>query len=106
MLNSIQSDTANIITGVPQGSILCPLLFTIYINDIIICSNKFKFIMYADDTTNAFDNITDLLISINNELAKVNEWLQVKHQQDKCNGVSYAPKTDTITKVKLISNQY
>ena len=65
MLNSIQSDTANIITGVPQGSILGPLLFTIYINDIMICSNKFMFIMYADDTTllttaNALDNITDL----------------------------------------------
>ena len=74
MLNSIQSDTANIITGVPQGSILGPLLFLIYINYIIICSNKFKFIMYADDTTlltttNAFDNITDLSISFNNELA-------------------------------------
>ena len=84
MLNSIQSDTANIITGVPQGSILGPLLFTIYINDISICSNTFKFIMYADDTTllttaSAFDKITDLSISINNELAKVNEWLQVNN---------------------------
>ena len=59
VLDTIQSDSVNIVTGVPQGSILGPLLFTIYINDIITCSDKFKFIMYADDTTllTRFNNI-------------------------------------------------
>ena len=66
VLDTVQSNSVNIVTGVPQGSILGPLLFTIYIND----SEKFKFIMYADDTTllttaNVFDKQTDLSLSIN-----------------------------------------
>ena len=36
--------------GVPQCSILRPLLFSIFINDIILCSQENKFILFADDT--------------------------------------------------------
>ena len=46
-----QSDMLNISTGVPEGSILGPLLFIIYINDFAQSSPKFNFIMYADDMT-------------------------------------------------------
>ena len=49
--NGISSSIRKIETGVPQASILGPLLFLIYMNDIYTVSNNLNFILYADDTT-------------------------------------------------------
>ena len=49
--NEKTSNLLEIRTGIPQGSILGPLFFSIYINDIIKASTVFNYIMYADDTT-------------------------------------------------------
>ena len=56
-----ESDMLEIKTGIPQGSILGPLFFSIMINDLVNSSNKFKFLMYADDTTIYF-NLEDFPI--------------------------------------------
>ena len=48
--NESKSDIYNICYGVPQGSIRGPLLFSIFMNDMILCSPENKFILFADDT--------------------------------------------------------
>ena len=56
--------------GVPQGSILGPLLFIIYVNDLCNVSEVLKFIMFADDTNVFFSNKEARVIEtvINTEL--------------------------------------
>lgn len=75
--NDVKSSEEIIRCGVPQGSVLGPLLFLLYINDIHNCSDKLSFILFADDTNVFYSNknLHTLETTINNELSKVQNWL-------------------------------
>ena len=63
--------------GVPQGTVLGPILFLININDIIYKSKLVKLTMFADETTLFLEdnNIVRLQENVNNELVNINNWL-------------------------------
>ena len=78
-LEETESSLQNIDFGVPQGSILGPLLFLIFINDMPNCSDLIFFCLFADDS-NLFINATDfdsLQNILNKELPKVSNWILV-----------------------------
>ena len=66
--------------GVPQGSIIGPLLFLIYVNDLPNCLNVGTPRMYADDTNVTFSaaTIPDLESLINSDLKYIDRWLKAQ----------------------------
>ncbi len=76
-IGDVKSGLLQIGCGVPQGSILGPLLFLLYINDFPNSSNKLDFHIFADDS-NLFYNNKSLEVlerTLNSELTSIHSWL-------------------------------
>ena len=66
-----------ILSGIPQGSVLCPLLFILYINDIQQCSELISIVLFADDTNILYSDtcLKKLNEIIQNEMNEITDWL-------------------------------
>ena len=75
LVNDVLSDFLKVLCGVPQGSVLGPLLFLLYTNDLAQASN-FLMILFADDTCLSLsnENLHFLEVQCNREIALVNDW--------------------------------
>ena len=78
IINNIYSNSEQITCGVPQGSILGPLLFNLYFNDIAKTS-LLTTRLFADDAYFSYHskNSNLLQVTVNKELSKINNWLKV-----------------------------
>ena len=76
-VNGAESSFLSVNSGVPQGSILGPFLFLVYINDIVNATNYFSLRLFADDTslTATGRDLDALLHPINSELPAIYDWL-------------------------------
>ena len=77
ILNDFTSDNRPTKVGVPQGSILGPALFTLYINDIVNVLSHSKICLFADDTVIYFahKNIAIAAEAIQLDLKNIDNWM-------------------------------
>ena len=77
-LNGVSSSLRDMVCGVPQGSILGPILFLILINDLPHCSKHLFTLLFADDTTLQLSSPDPIRLynTANKELTNVAEWFK------------------------------
>ena len=107
--NNVTSCYKNIKCGVPQGSILGPLLFLIYLNDIALISENVFTINFADDTSVFIkgNNLHEMSMKMNDNLRQITEWLQTNKLSlniKKSNFMIFKPKRTCNTPVDIVMN--
>ena len=106
-LNGIRSTEECIQVGVPQGSILGPLLFLLYINDLPASLSKMLAVKFADDTNLVIrgGSLEDLANEINTDLASVSDFFKankLKLNVEKTKMVCFRKKGKNITEVPIM----
>ena len=109
--NGVSSEVKNVTCGVPQGSVLGPLLFLLYINDLPNISEKLTFFLFADDTNIYYEStdLKELEKTVNEELKKLSLWLNINRlalNVDKTNFVIFrSPHKRSNHNVTLLMNR-
>ena len=82
---------SDITCGVPQGSVLGPLLFIIYVNDLPSCLDKAKCVLFADDTTiyTSSSDVSVLYETLNSNLKVVSDWFRANKLSLNVNKTTY-----------------
>lgn len=91
VVNEYRSILRSVNTGVPQGSVLGPLLFLVYVNDMSKSSTLFNFVHFADDTTLyvSGENLMTLCEDVNRELVNIDKWLVANELSLNVNKTTY-----------------
>ena len=100
LINYCCSSNLKITCGIPQGSIIGPILFILYINDICNVSSILKLILFADDTNIFYSgkDVNNICHIMTKELRKINVWFMVNKLSlnvSKTNYICYLVITET-----------
>ena len=102
-INQVYSSWEEILFGVPQGSILGPILFNIFLSDLFLVVQNVDFASYADDNTiyDAGDNIDEVIFSLQESSKKLFKWFannQMKANEGKCHLIV---STNELTEIQI-----
>lgn len=106
-VNGIRSELEEVSIGVPQGSVLGPLLFLLYINDLPQCISDNNLIMFADDTSylSGKSSVDDAKYDIQDKLKSFTAWFQENRlflNASKTVFINFTPRISNILQSSLI----